>query len=87
MSIKPKPIKYLLRMEQATYEGLQKLADKYNVSLNSEINTLLTCCLKKWNVKEIKVRDIPQHLQDVQDNEWEREYNETLEQIEKENKQ
>ena len=79
MSVRPKPIKFLLRMEQETYQELQKLATKYNVSLNSEINTLLECCLKRWNVKTIKVRDIPKHLEAVQDQEWteedEKQYN------------
>lgn len=84
MSIRPKPIKFLLRMEQETYQELQKLANKYNVSLNSEINTLLECCLKRWNVKTVKVRDIPKHLEDVQDEDWEKEYDNQIKEIYKE---
>lgn len=70
--------KIMFRTDEITYQNLKKVADYFNVSINHEIQHLIDCCLMKWNKKKVSYNELPTHIQQIQDNNWENEYNQAL---------
>lgn len=72
----------LLRLDEKTYKMIKFLSDKYDRSINSEINLLLRACVSKWSVKQVKVHELPREIKEIQDDEWDStEYDRLLESI------
>lgn len=74
----------LLRVDTNTYQMIKFIADKYDVSINHEINYLLKAYVSKWKTQTIKVHDIPRAMKQIQEDmtpQELKEYNELLESI------
>lgn len=63
----------LLRIDMNTYKMIKYLADKYYRSVNTEICFLLDACVNKWNVKNVKVHELPNVIKEIQDEDYDKE--------------
>lgn len=70
-----------LRIDSSTFQMIKFLADKYDRSINSEINLLLRACVSKWNVKNVKIHELPREILEVQNDNWEERYDSLIEDI------
>lgn len=76
--MKKREISFLLRIDKDKYNKLKVLADKYDRSINSEINLILDYNLQKWETKKIIYKEVPQELNNIQNDINDKEYLEAL---------
>lgn len=76
--MKKREINFLLRIDKEKYNKLKVLADKYDRSINSQINLILDWNLQKWETKKITYKEVPQEVNNIQNDIDDKEFIEAL---------